>query len=146
MPFAMSQTEREAFLAVPRIAVLSLNDGARGPLAAPVWYDYAVGGELWFLTQTTSRKAKLLDVGTRLSLTVQREQAPYAYVSVEGPVTAIAPYELETDLLAMAARYLGPDGGRGYLDNVRATWKAETSVKISVRPERWLSVDYAKRG
>lgn len=146
MSFAMSQVEREAFLAVPRIAVLSLNDGAGGPLAAPLWYDYTPGGELWFLTQTTSAKGKLLGEGVRVSLTVQREEAPYAYVSIEGPVTAIAPYELETDLLAMATRYLGADGGRGYLDSVRATWKAETSVKVTIGPERWLTVDYAKRG
>ncbi len=145
MSLAMTIEEREAFLAAPRVGVLSLAEAGRGPLVAPVWYDYIPGGVLWFLTQTTTRKGALLALGERLALTTQKDSPPYAYVSVEGPAIAIAPYDLEADLLPMASRYLGPDGGQAYIDGARPNWSAETSIKVTVQPERWLSADYAKR-
>lgn len=145
MSLAMSKAEREAFLGAVRVAVLAIPDSGRGPLSAPVWYRYD-GGRLVFLTQSTSRKGRLLGVGTRVSLTVQTETAPYAYVSVEGPVSAIEPYSLEYDLLPMAVRYLGEADGRAYVDGTREGWDAATSIKVSVEPRRWLSVDYGKRG
>jgi len=146
MSLAMTKAEREAFLADVHVAILALPDGDRGPLCAPVWYNVAPSGDLYFLTQATSRKGRLITEGGRLTMTVQREIAPYAYVSVEGPVTAVEPYDLEADLLPMAMRYLGAEGGRGYADAMRASWNPETSIKVTVRPERWLSVDYVKRG
>ena len=144
MPTKMSEAEREAFLAEPHVGILSISQKGRGPMGVPVWYDYAPGGELWFLTQNSSLKGKLLAVGKRISLCAQRESSPYAYVTVEGPVTAIEPYTVEGDLLPMASRYLGAEGGAAYAEGARANYAAGTSVKVSVRPERWLTVDYAK--
>lgn len=145
MSLAMTTAEREAFLADVHVGVLSIPDGDRGPLAAPIWYDVQ-DGNIVVLTQSTSRKGRLLTAGRRVTLTAQRETAPYAYVSVEGPVTAIEPYDLDGDLLAMAIRYLGPDQGRAYVEGSRPTWNSQTSIKVTVAPARWLTVDYAKRG
>ena len=86
---SMTQQERQDFLADLHVGVLSLSDDSRGPLTAPIWYDYDPGGELWFLTGPDSRKGKLLEVGVHLSLVAQSEDQPYKYVSVEGPVTSI---------------------------------------------------------
>ncbi|MBL4721815.1 MAG: pyridoxamine 5'-phosphate oxidase family protein, partial [Alphaproteobacteria bacterium] len=70
----MCVAEREAFLQHPRVGVLSLNDGDRGPLSNPIWYDYAPGGDVWFMTQKTARKGRLLHVGLRVSLLVQETE------------------------------------------------------------------------
>ena len=138
---SMTQAQKEAFLADLHVGVLALNDGHRGPLTVPIWYDYEPGGELWFLTGPNSRKGKLINLGARISLVAQTEDAPYKYVSVEGVVTAIAPVDREREGLAMAVRYLGPEMGRRYSeDNADAG-----SVTVRVRPERWLAVDYSKR-
>jgi len=149
MSFAMTEQERNAFIAEVRIGLLSLNDPdpiPRGPLSSPVWYDHdADRNAIWFLTQTTSRKGKLIAIDTPLTLTMQTETAPYRYVSVEGLVSAIEPYDLAGDLLAMASRYLGAEGGRNYVDNDRAGWNPATSIKVTMTPRRWLSVDYSKR-
>ena len=136
---SMTQQERQDFLADLHVGVLSLNDDSRGPLTAPIWYDYDPGGELWFLTGPDSRKGKLLEVGVHLSLVAQSEDPPYKYVSVEGPVTSIDEANKD-DLLAMAIRYLGSKAGKQYTEN------SETGggVIVRVKPERWLSVDYAK--
>lgn len=136
---SMTQQERQDFLADLHVGVLSLNDDSRGPLTVPIWYDYNPGGELWFLTGPDSRKGRLLEVGTHLSLLAQSEDPPYKYVSVEGPITSIDEANKD-DLLAMAVRYLGPKVGNQYTEN------SETGggVIVRVKPERWLSVDYAK--
>ena len=86
---AMTETEKQEYLAGLHVGILSLNDNCKGPLTAPIWYDYEPGGELWFITGPNSLKGKLLDVGVRLSLVAQSEDPPYKYVSVEGPVVSI---------------------------------------------------------
>ena len=105
----------------------------------PMWYEYESGGQLWFLTGHQTRKGRLIQVGTRVSLVAQTEDAPYQYVSVEGPVTEIAPADPELEGLPMAVRYLGPEKGKQYFDSM-----SDWGVTVHVRPERWLAVDYSK--
>ena len=136
---SMTQAEKQTFLADAHVGVLALNDGDRGPLKVPMWYDYEPGEEQWFLTGPQTRKGKLIQVGSRVSLVAQTEDAPYQYVSVEGPVTAIAPADPELEGLPMAVRYLGPEKGKQYFDSM-----SEWGVTVRVRPERWLAVDYSK--
>jgi len=136
----MSPSERQAFLADLHVGVISLPDPERGPLTAPIWYDYRPDRGVWVLFSPDSRKGKLANVGTRISLVVQSENPPYKYVSVEGPITSIEK-ALDDELEAMAIRYLGDEMGKAY-----AAEGAGTSVTASMSIERWLTVDYAKRG
>ena len=92
--------------------------------------------------QADSRKMLDIDAAGRFSLCVQTETAPYKYVSVEGPVTAVRPYGIDTDLLAMATRYLGEQGGRDY---IASAGTGDHGVIVSMTPEHWLSTDYGKR-
>ena len=55
----------------------------------PIWYSYEPGGTMSFITGRTSRKAALIEREQRLSLCAQTEEAPYRYVTVEGPVVAV---------------------------------------------------------
>jgi hypothetical protein len=73
---------------------------------------------------------------------VQTETDPYRYVSVEGPIVAIETPDLERDRRPLARRYLGTDVGDRYLDSVR---DVPGNALFRMRPERWLTVDYAKR-
>ena len=140
MPTVMSASERDAFLGGVHVAVLAIPQSGRGPLATPVWYWYESGGNLWFETQPDSRKGKLLDVGVRVSLCVQEEKPPYAYVSVEGPVIEIAEDDRELHEIPMAIRYMGEQAGRDYIASLPPSeWK-----RYIVRPERWLSLDGSK--
>jgi hypothetical protein len=68
----------------------------------PIWYSYEPGGELRVVTARTSRKAQLLQHAGRFSLCVQTETWPYKYVSVEGPVVAIEPADVERDRRPLA--------------------------------------------
>ena len=144
MSFVMTRDERETFLAGMHVGVLALNEESRGPLAAPVWYDYEPGGELWFVTDRDSRKGRLIEVGTRISLCAQSEEPPYRYVSVEGPVREVSPADVEAVTRPMARRYLGREAGDDYIERTGGEGARGDSIVVRMRPDRWLSVDYGK--
>jgi nitroimidazol reductase NimA-like FMN-containing flavoprotein (pyridoxamine 5'-phosphate oxidase superfamily) len=145
MSLAMSREEREAFLADVHVGVISIHEEGRGPLTVPIWYAYEPGGELCFVTERGSRKVRLLERAGRLSLCAQTETPPYKYVSVEGPIVAIEAADLERDTRPIAHRYLGREFGDGYIEATGGAEERAASVLVRVRPERWLTVDYAKQ-
>ena len=136
----LTQASKQTFLGEPHVGVLSIAQGNRGPLTAPIWYCYEPGGNLWMMLGRSSRKAQLLEVGTRVSLCAQKEEPPYAYVTVEGPVTSIAEGSSE-GILTLATRYLGEEGARQYADAM----EVQQSLTVTIRPETWLAVDYARQ-
>jgi nitroimidazol reductase NimA-like FMN-containing flavoprotein (pyridoxamine 5'-phosphate oxidase superfamily) len=114
MALTMTKDEREAFLADVHVAVISVADDGHGPLVVPIWYSYEPGGEVRIITGRTSRKGELLERAGRFSLCVQTETLPYY-------------------------KYVSVEGpiiedGREVVGN----------VLVRMRPERWLTVDYAK--
>jgi len=142
---AMTREERERFLADLHVGVISIAEEGRGPLTVPIWYEYEPGGELWVITDRDSRKGRLLERAKRFSLCAQTETPPYRYVSVEGPVVSIAPSDRERHTRPMARRYLGPELGDRYVEATAEDRAAGGSVCVRMRPERWLTVDYAKQ-
>ena len=140
--FVMTRDEREAFLAGVHVGIISINEDGRAPLAVPVWYAYEPGGDVQVLMQSDSRKMVDIEASQRFSLCAQDESSPYKYVTVEGPVTNVRPYDIDTDLLAMATRYLGDQGGRDY---IASAGTGGNGVMVSMTPEHWLSTDYGKR-
>ena len=135
----LSAHDREQFLAEPHIAALSVSDGpGRGPLTVPIWYQYQPGGEVWILTEATSRKARLIEAAGRFTLMVDRVTPTTRYVSVEGLVMRTIP---GTDELRreITERYLPPEQARAYLKLAEAEFDPE--IAIYLRPERWLSAD-----
>jgi hypothetical protein len=140
--FVMTRDEREIFLADVHVGIISISELDRAPLAVPVWYAYVPGGDVQVLMQADSRKMTSIDATGRFSLCAQTESAPYQYVTAEGPVTDVRPYVIETDLLAMATRYLGEQGGRDY---IASAGTGGNGVMVSMTPEHWLSTDYRKR-
>jgi nitroimidazol reductase NimA-like FMN-containing flavoprotein (pyridoxamine 5'-phosphate oxidase superfamily) len=139
----MSRAEREAFLADTHVGVVGITETGRGPLAVPVWYRYEPGGELRFVTGQRSRKGTLIRKAGRIGFCVQSESPPYKYVSVEGPVTLGEP-DYERDVRQVAIRYLGEQMGQMYLTMMAAD--PEPTVLVTMKPERWYSVDYSKLG
>jgi nitroimidazol reductase NimA-like FMN-containing flavoprotein (pyridoxamine 5'-phosphate oxidase superfamily) len=138
----MTKQERERFLADLHVGVISIPEEGRGPLTVPIWYSYEPGGELQVVTARTSRKTRLLQRAGRFSLCAQTETPPYKYVSVEGPVVAIEPADLERDRRPLARRYFGVERGDRYIESTR---DLVGNVVVRMRPERWLTVDYAQQ-
>ncbi len=133
----MTKAEREAFLAEVHVGVLAIEQPGFGPLALPIWY-LVEDGDIVVGMSGTSKKAELLRGAGRATLTVQTEEPPYKYASVEGPVVI---EDHQRDDFEMASRYLGPELGRWYADNNAST---EESVVVRLTPERWLTKDFGK--
>ncbi|HEY5657233.1 MAG TPA: pyridoxamine 5'-phosphate oxidase family protein [Myxococcota bacterium] len=144
MTTKMSREEREAFLAGVHVGVISISEKGRGPLTVPVWYAYEPGGDVSIVTERSSRKMQLIEEGRRVSLCAQCEKPPYKYVSIEGPVVAIEPSDVERHERPLARRYLGQAGGDRYIAFGSDSRDASDMVRVRIRPERWLTVDYAK--
>jgi len=140
----MTPAEREAFLSGLHVGVLSVDDPGRGPLSIPVWYAYEPGGTVNVITGGQSVKAQRLRAAGRFSLCVQTESMPYRYVSVEGPITAMADTVPADERRALAHRYLGAEGGDLYLAATEND--AAGSVAFRMTPERWRTTDYGKLG
>jgi PPOX class probable F420-dependent enzyme len=134
---AMTEDERQAFLADLHVGVLAVERVDGPPLAVPVWYRYAPGGDVEVSTERDSVKGRLLQAAGRASLCVQNEVLPYAYVSVEGPVSFDeAARDVRIDI---ATRYMGEEMGRAYVEGTSGD-----DLLIRLTPQRWFSVDYAK--
>lgn len=139
MPRAFTEAERQQFLAAKHIAVLSVAADDRPPASVPIWYDYTPGGDIRVNTGAGNRKAKLIERAGAVTIVVQREELPYQYVVVEGTVvqaTTPAPAEPRE---AIAARYLGAEGGRAFARQMDGAH----SVLFTIRPDRWFSADFS---
>ena len=146
MSLTMSKEVREAFLADVHVAIISVSEAGRGPLAVPVWYAYEPGGEVRIWTGGNTRKAKLLREAGRFSLCVQQDTPPYKYVSVEGPIVAIEPPDLDRDLRPLTYRYLGQEEGDRFLNSLGGETAGTGDILVRMKPQRWLSQDYSQQG
>jgi PPOX class probable F420-dependent enzyme len=134
----MTTDEREQFLADVHIGVLAVAHGNGAPLAIPVWYRYRSGGVVEISTSATSVKVDALRAAGHAALCVQREQPPYAYVTVAGPVTFGDLSDHER--LELAVRYLGEEMGHRYVEASPDVG----NLGVTLTPQRWHTTDYAK--
>lgn len=145
MPRQMTERERQEFLAEPRIGVLSVaSDGDRPPLTVPLWYGYEPGGNLSFFTGTQGRRARktgLIEKAGVLSLSVQREEFPYKYVTVEGTVVGADRPPSAEQMLSVVRRYLPEEAAQGFVGAELGRPESEL-VLFTVRPDRWLTFDF----
>ncbi|WP_204068806.1 pyridoxamine 5'-phosphate oxidase family protein [Planobispora siamensis] len=106
-----------------------------GTLAVPVWYRRAAD-DISVITSLGSRKGRAISESGRFGLVVS---TGYRYVSLEGPVVETRECDFARDLVPMAARYLGGDGGR-----YAALWRDAVGDDLRVfvmRPEHRYSAD-----
>ena len=134
MSLIITKQEREAFLADVHVGIISIAEEGRGPLTVPIWYAYDPGGDLRIMTGRESRKGRLLARAGRFSLCVQTESPPYKYVSVEGPIVATEPADLERDLRPLAHRYLGAEAGDRYMESTGDDPAYRDNVRVRMRP------------
>jgi PPOX class probable F420-dependent enzyme len=106
----MTRDEAFAFMAAGthtgKLAVVR-RDGR--PLVTPVWF-VVDDDSLVFMTMTTSLKARAMRREPRVSLAVDVEEPPYAYVRVDGTAELIDDASMLGDWATrIAARYMGAD-------------------------------------
>ena len=105
----MDEAEIRAFLTFEtrtgKLAVTRL-DGS--PIVVPIWFGVDDDDTLLFTTWGESIKGKSLRRDGRVSLCVDSDQPPYAYVRVDGTTTILDDAELlRTWATRIGARYMG---------------------------------------
>ena len=146
MSMAMSEHERQEFLAGVHVGAISIDRADGPPLTVPIWYGYEPGGLVWIITGAESLKGRLFNAARRFSLCAQTEEPPfYKYVSDRGTRCVDRPLGHRPTLDSrptpvLAHRYFGPELGDAYV----AGTDEEGRLKFSMRPTRWWSVDYTK--
>ncbi len=104
----MSRAEATAFLSAgTRTGKLAVIRADGSPLVVPIWF-VLDGDDLVFMTGADTVKGRALQRDPRVSICVDEEIPPYAFVRVDGTV------RIETDVAAMipwsvaiAGRYMG---------------------------------------
>jgi uncharacterized protein len=144
MPERLSVAEREAFLSDVRVGVVSVASDRpdRAPISSPVWYDYSPETGVTIMMNAKSRKGVALEAAQRFVLVVQSETLPYRYVTVEGPLSDVRRPDTEKDLLPLAVRYLGEEGGRAYAKEWEAAGAADTDLVYLMKPTHWNTADF----
>src|ERR1700761_3344390 len=111
----MNDAEAYAFLAegqrTGKVATVRA-DGR--PHVVPIWF-VVDGTDLLFMTGADTVKGRSLARDPRVALTVDLEEPPYAFVTVEGTVTISE--DLETMLplsIAIGRRYMGDERGEEF--------------------------------
>lgn len=106
----MTTDEAYAFLtAGTRTGKLAWTSKDGGPHVAPIWF-VVDGADIVFNTHETSGKGRALRRDPRVSLVVDLEEPPYAFVKVDGEVQLSAePDELRDVATRIGGRYMGAD-------------------------------------
>jgi hypothetical protein len=101
----------------PIVAQLGFHGLDGYPHVLPVWFEYR-DGELLIASPAAAYKGRALAKDGRAALSVSTVERPHQIVSVVGDVAVERlpePERIEF-VTAIAARYLGPDDGRRYVD------------------------------
>jgi PPOX class probable F420-dependent enzyme len=112
----MNEGETRAFLTsgtrTGKLAITRL-DGS--PMVVPIWFDVDDDGTLLFTTWAESVKGRSLRRDGRVSMCVDEEQPPYAYVRVDGVATLSDDLEqLRAWATRIGARYMGAERAEEY--------------------------------
>lgn len=114
---SMTPDEIRAFLLdAPRTGILASVRADGRPHTAPIWFDMN-GDDFMFTTWHTSVKAANLRRDSRVSLCVNDEKPPYAYVIIEGTAEFIDDpdrSQLKHWATRLAGRYMGADLAEQY--------------------------------
>ena len=140
MPARMSPAERDRFLSGRHVAVLVTNGADGHPVPTPIWYRYR-DGLFYFRTEENAVKTRNIRRDPRVSVCVQEERAPYKAAIAYG-TAEVRPAEpwLGREI---PRHYLGFIGALGYERAAREEIERGPEVALVVRPERFVTFDFA---
>jgi nitroimidazol reductase NimA-like FMN-containing flavoprotein (pyridoxamine 5'-phosphate oxidase superfamily) len=143
----MTEQAREQFLAGTHIAVVSVaGRSGQPPISVPTYYAYEPGGEITMFTGTQRRTPKRIErikEAGLITLLVQREEAPLAYVTVEAELVKLEQSPSENQMATIARRYMPEEHAMGFVRGELGD-PGNTVTLMTFRPVRWFSFDAAE--
>ncbi|QES49226.1 PPOX class F420-dependent oxidoreductase [Streptomyces venezuelae] len=131
MTVALNDAVRK-LLDAPHPAVLSTLNPDGSPQTSVVWVSRD-GEDVLVSTEQGRRKAQNIARDPRVSVTVFDLSNPFLYAELRGEATVTEDTD-RTVVHRIAAEYLGPDGGKGFV----ASLPAEPRVVVRITPRRVL--------
>jgi PPOX class probable F420-dependent enzyme len=127
----MKEAEVRAFLTFgTRTGKLGVTRLDGSPMVVPIWFEMDDDGTLLFTTWGESIKGKSLRRDGRVSLCVDEDTPPYAYVRVDGTTTLLEDRELlRTWAARIGGRYMGAERAAEY--GARNGVEGELLVRIT---------------
>jgi len=127
----MNEAEVRAFLTFgTRTGKLGVTRLDGNPMVVPIWFEMDDDGTLLFTTWGESIKGKSLRRDGRVSLCVDEDTPPYAYVRVDGTTTLLDDRELlRTWAARIGGRYMGAERAAEY--GARNGVEGELLVRIT---------------
>jgi PPOX class probable F420-dependent enzyme len=127
----MNEAEVRAFLTFgTRTGKLGVTRLDGSPMVVPIWFEMDDDGTLLFTTWGESIKGKSLRRDGRVSLCVDEDTPPYAYVRVDGATTLLDDRELlRTWAARIGGRYMGAERAAEY--GARNGVEGELLVRIT---------------
>jgi len=127
----MNEAEVRAFLTFgTRTGKLGVTRLDGSPMVVPIWFEMDDDGTLLFTTWGESIKGKSLRRDGRVSLCVDGDTPPYAYVRVDGTTTLLEDRELlRTWAARIGGRYMGAERAAEY--GARNGVEGELLVRIT---------------
>jgi PPOX class probable F420-dependent enzyme len=135
----MTDDERQAFLlSGTRTAVLATTYADGRPHAVPVGF-VLDEDDVLFLTNGGTAKSRNLQRDPRVTLLVQDETPPYAFVMIEGTAEASteSSQARQSATIGIGRRYAGAE----HVDEFVAYAKESLDLFVRVRPNRILALD-----
>ncbi len=138
MAHPMTDEQARAFLAEgTRTGKLATSRADGRPHVAPIWF-VLDGEDIVFMTGADTVKGRTLRRDPRAALSVDLEQPPYAFVTVEGSVEISENLEEMLPLsIAIARRYVGEADAEAF--GRRNAVAGELLVRL--RPDKIIAID-----
>lgn len=111
------------------------------PRVVPMWFHWT-GQALLMGAPPNAPKMRALGADTPVSLVIDDSQWPYQVLTVHGRAGVEVVDESFPEYAAMACRYLGAEGGAGFMDARLQTFGHVGWSRITIRPEQAHLLDF----
>ncbi len=137
---AMAPDEIERFLALPLVGILGWVTPKGGVASSPVWHE-ARDGKIRIASSSSFAKVGAIAKNPAVSFCVQDPEPPYRYVAIRATaVVHVDPDAAHALDSRLAVHYLGPAGGRYYMEVIAPNYPGEGRV-LELTPTHVSSMD-----
>ncbi len=136
----MTQAQIEAFLALPRHAIVATNRADGPPQLTPVWYIYEAG-KMYISAGAGTVKVQNLRRDPRLTICIDGGHPDARYVIMQGVITILEPREpLQEQMRWRIIRHYheSEEEARRYYESMRDS----SSVLLVLSPDKVSSQDF----
>ena len=135
----------QQLLASTNMARLAYNWTDGTPRVVPIWFQWT-GQDIVLASPAIAPKLAALRKSPKVALTIDTQGWPYKVLLVRGTARIEEMDEVVPEYVQASERYFGPEGGKGWIENLRKMSGGRPRMgRIVVTPE-WVAIhDFEQR-